>query len=225
MLIQCPECREQISDQAAACPRCGRPISDQDRESARSAAATAAKTSKCLKIGVVTFAVAIGVFTLLMALRARSRPPQPEPAQLAAGWPITGHATPTRELGVEAWMKFVAADPRTRGMVQRIEVDLRGEADTMVAYVWVKPDSAFAKTAARHPHAELVEQTAKLLSDSLWKQCRDDPLFSVDVYIGVGERRIGRAFTGYTIEDHDGTWRFPFITKWSPEGGKFPPSD
>ena len=38
MLIQCPDCRQQISEKATSCPKCGRPVSAVDRAEARVAA-------------------------------------------------------------------------------------------------------------------------------------------------------------------------------------------
>jgi hypothetical protein len=66
MLIQCPECKQQISDQAESCPKCGRPISSQDREKARAAAKASQNVAKGCGIGclvVVVIIILIAVFS------------------------------------------------------------------------------------------------------------------------------------------------------------------
>lgn len=189
MLIRCPECREQISDQATACPRCGRPISDQDRKRARSAVATA-------KIGCLAMVVLVGVITLVSVLQTASRPRQPEPPEPVATEPVATQTTPNRQAKVKAWASFVTTDPKTKKVVQRVEIEEGSPARGIGVTVYLRPSSAIGKTAAKDPGAEPVEVAAKLLSASLWDYCRDDNLREVDVTIRLGKRDIGVAATG-----------------------------
>jgi len=59
MLIQCPECRQQISEQATSCPKCGRPVSHEDRERARAGAEKTRKATTGCGIGCLAFVLLI----------------------------------------------------------------------------------------------------------------------------------------------------------------------
>lgn len=69
MLIECPECKQQISDQAQACPRCGHPI-----KPARPIAVETPKTSSKKGHGCL---IALGIIVAL-AIIGSLLPEQPQ---------------------------------------------------------------------------------------------------------------------------------------------------
>ena len=66
-LINCPECKNQVSSTAAACPKCGAPVSGS--MGAGTPLATTQLTSKRLKIQIVYSSLAfwIGVLWLVIS--------------------------------------------------------------------------------------------------------------------------------------------------------------
>lgn len=114
MLIQCPECKQQISEQAASCPKCGRPVSDEDRERAQAEhKATAETNRKAMMAGgivclfLVLFGIVMGVIggretpgprqarnygAETSAPVARAAPSEAKKAKVAASAPNVGVA-------------------------------------------------------------------------------------------------------------------------------------
>lgn len=64
-LIECPECKREVSDKAAACPQCGLPIA-QSQVLVDSSVVTTQQTSKYLKEQVVLSYLSMGLGMLVM---------------------------------------------------------------------------------------------------------------------------------------------------------------
>lgn len=59
-LINCPECKTQVSDSAVSCPKCGTPIAEAKQfEAAGSSLTTTQETSKKLKLHTLISALLI----------------------------------------------------------------------------------------------------------------------------------------------------------------------
>jgi RNA polymerase subunit RPABC4/transcription elongation factor Spt4 len=219
MLIQCPECKQQISDQAASCPKCGRPLTAADRETVRVTARKVAETAQRRSRGwviVVLVLAAAGILSCLIPHRTSqdartagtTAQEQSTGSEQSADTYVAQEAGPAkpaaagtvrdRQAKLKAWVAFVRTDPGMKQVVQRVEVhpgSARGIGVTI--YLRPGPGSAIGKAAAKDPAAEPVELAAKMLSAHLWDYCRDDDLREVNVGICLGKRDIGVAATGY----------------------------
>jgi len=100
MLIQCPECKQQISEQAASCPKCGRPVSDGDRERAKAAAETLQKTTTGCGIGCLALVVLVIIIGAIGG-RETPGPRQPNNHEADTGAPA-GRAAPSEAERPEA---------------------------------------------------------------------------------------------------------------------------
>jgi len=72
VLINCPECSNQVSTAAASCPKCGAPIASQ---SIGTPLATIQQTSKQLKVHIIFSSLAfwIGLFWFIFALASEQQ--------------------------------------------------------------------------------------------------------------------------------------------------------
>jgi len=219
MLIQCPECKQQISDQAASCPKCGRPLTAADRKKIRVAALKAAEVAQRRSWGCAIVFLALLAISILSGL-ILSRTGQEVPTagtttqeqstgsgpsadansaqQARPANPAVAGTVRDRQAKLKAWLAFVRTDPAMKRVVQRAEADPGSERGIGVTvYLKPGPGSAIGKAAAKDPAAEPVEMAAKMISAHLWGYCRDDDLREVDVGIRLGKRDIGVATTGY----------------------------
>lgn len=96
MLIQCPECKQQISEQATNCPKCGRPVSDEDREAAKAAAETKRKTTTACGIGCLVLLLLVIIIAAIGGRDASDRT-------------ATGAEPATREAGVATYLEGIMA--------------------------------------------------------------------------------------------------------------------
>jgi len=120
MLIQCPECKQQVSEQAASCPTCGRPLSEDDRSEdyrarAKAAAETKLKTSMNNMLGcMMGCAVVAGLFIAALFIigslgrdgRRDDSSPTPTLPVLGAEYVVTG-----TDIGLMDSPKFYYPDP------------------------------------------------------------------------------------------------------------------
>lgn len=108
MLIRCPECKQQISEQATPCPKCGRPISDEDRAKAKA-------NAKVLQIGCIGSSVAIALaIVLALWISASTSPPRPRTGTAHTQSVATGYAPDN----ITAWVmaeQFVKGQLRSPG--------------------------------------------------------------------------------------------------------------
>lgn len=72
MLIDCPECKQQVSDQAEACPHCGRPMKSSGRSAHQAAAEPKAKVRPSLKWGCLGTIIGFVVLGVIGALIPKS---------------------------------------------------------------------------------------------------------------------------------------------------------
>src|SRR5437868_11769763 len=61
MLIKCPECDSEVSDNAAACPKCGFPLKHEGREEVANPTVKTQPSPVCLAISFV--ALVLSLFT------------------------------------------------------------------------------------------------------------------------------------------------------------------
>jgi len=100
MLIPCPECKQQISEDAPSCPKCGRPITDEEAREAVAAKQEEAREAVAAKqkdLRVTGYAIVAVVVIFLLVLVFASRPPSPDED-------VPRLSTPTRGPKIEAWV-------------------------------------------------------------------------------------------------------------------------
>lgn len=76
-LINCPECRNQVSDAAATCPHCGVTVAAANEErTAGARLTTTQETTKKLKVQVLlsSAVIAIGILMLVMGNASTTEP-------------------------------------------------------------------------------------------------------------------------------------------------------
>jgi len=101
MLIQCPECKQQISEQAASCPKCGRAVEPKGYTTLGWQRAT----SLGCPLGCLVVA-AIFIGALLFIGRRDDSSPTPNPPVLGAEYVVT-----VTDLGVMDSPTFYYPDP------------------------------------------------------------------------------------------------------------------
>lgn len=70
-LVECPECKKEVSDQATACPHCGYPL--------REVVPTATPTKKAKRpMGLLWVLIAVAVILFVLVLSQRNREPRQE---------------------------------------------------------------------------------------------------------------------------------------------------
>jgi len=108
MLIKCPECKQEISDQAPSCPKCGQPMSDDDKaRGKRTAQAEKQLESGCLiGCGVLVFAAVVGIMWICAPRDHRPDRSSPLAVKLGAEYVVTG-----TDLGLMDSPKVYYPDP------------------------------------------------------------------------------------------------------------------
>jgi len=102
MLIPCPECKQQISEDAPSCPKCGRPITDEEAREAVAAKQEEAREAVAAKqkdLRVTGYAIVAVVVIFLLVLAFASRSPSPD-----THLPRSSTPESPSDKNIEAWV-------------------------------------------------------------------------------------------------------------------------
>ena len=149
-MIQCPECRREISDQAPNCPHCGTPIAPRHAVPPPTAPPPQ-KEAGCLKIGC---AVLAGLFLLgLIATLVMNyvSGPTSRPASSTSGTSTTTAATASQPAAPESnWTYHQRKDDMAKGTISEASVESTNTVNFSFPYSGAQHGTITLRTHPRY---------------------------------------------------------------------------